>query len=373
LLAGEPGIGKSTLVLQVLAGVSAAGGRALLVTGEESLEQVSDRAARLGLQNDGVRASAAISVVALLTAAEAERPDVLVVDSVQTLQNPALEQSPGTVSQVRECTARLVAHAKNTGTSVLIVGHVTKDGSVAGPKALEHVVDTVLVLEGERTGSFRLLRAVKNRFGSCEETGVFMMQPGGLEAVADPSSMLLADRCVGTSGSVVFPALEGTRPVLAEIQALVTPQSTQPPRRVSTGTDVKRLALVLAVLTQRAELPLHTQDVFIASAGGISLKEPAADLAVAAAIFSAFNDLPVDPQAIAFGEIGLGGEVRRVPAVDRRLKEAARLGFTKAIVPRGSSVGSPGLDVTEVADVREAFARLPRAVTPRLGATAAAW
>ena len=361
LLAGEPGIGKSTLVLQMLAGVGGAGGRALLITGEESLEQVSARAARLRLQDHGIQACAATSISEVMTTASSQRPDVLVVDSVQTLQDPALDQSPGTVTQVRECTARLVSFAKQTGTSVVIVGHVTKDGSVAGPKALEHVVDSVLVLEGERTGSFRLLRAMKNRFGSCEETGVFTMEVHGLEVVADPSSMLLADRLIGTSGSIVFPSLEGTRPVLAELQALVTPQSTQPARRVCTGTDSKRLALVLAVLAQRAALPLHAHDVFVASAGGIALKEPAADLTVAAAIYSAFHDIPVDPGVIVFGEIGLGGEIRRVPHVERRLKEAARLGFSLAIVPRGSAVKKSQLDVVEVSDVREAFARMPRA------------
>ncbi|MEA2499398.1 MAG: hypothetical protein QOH26_1803 [Actinomycetota bacterium] len=372
LLAGEPGIGKSTLVLQMLAGIASSGARSLLVTGEESLEQVSSRAARLGLQERGVMASAATSVTALLAAVEAERPDVIVVDSLQTLQDPELEQPPGSVAQVRGCTARLVAYAKQTGASVVGVGHVTKDGSVAGPKTLEHVVDAVLVLEGERTGAIRFLRAVKNRFGSCEETGVFVMSQSGLEAVADPSSMLLADRCVGSPGSIIFPALEGTRPVLAELQALVTTQSTQPPRRVSTGTDAKRLALVLAVLAQRAELSLHAHDVFIAAAGGIALREPAADLAVAAAIYSTFAEVPIDPEVVVVGEIGLGGEVRRVPGIGRRLKEATRLGFTSAVVPRGTATDGVGLEVIEVASVREAFARLPRAV-PGPGAVAEAW
>ncbi|MEA2460680.1 MAG: hypothetical protein QOH90_857 [Actinomycetota bacterium] len=372
LLAGEPGIGKSTLVLQVLAGVSAAGRKTLLATGEESLAQVSSRAARLGLQDKGVVATAAVAVTAAIAASEKERPEVLVVDSIQTLHDPAVEQAPGSVPQVRECAARLVRHAKETGTSLVIVGHVTKDGTVAGPKTLEHVVDTVLFLEGERTGSIRLLRVMKNRFGSCEETGVFTMSERGLEVVADPSSMLLADRCAGMAGSAIFPALEGTRPVLAEMQALVAKSNAQPARRVATGIDGKRLALILAVLSARTDLSFWDHDVYVAAAGGIAVKEPAADLAAAAALYSTMSDTILDPGLVVVGELGLGGEVRRVPAIDRRLAEASRMGFTSALAPRGVERPPPGLRIIEVSHIRDAFAHLAT-LTARPEAVAAAW
>jgi DNA repair protein RadA/Sms len=358
LLAGEPGIGKSTLVLQMLAGIAGTGGKALLATGEESLAQVSGRGRRLGLQDKGVAAVAATSVSAVIASADKEKPDVLVVDSVQTLHDPELDQAPGSVTQVRECAARLVMHAKAAGTSVVLVGHVTKDGSVAGPKTLEHVVDTVLLLEGERSGALRFLRVMKNRFGSCEETGVFVMGRTGLEAVADPSSMLLADRRVGTTGSVIFPAIEGSRPVLAEVQALVSRTNAPQPRRVATGVDPKRLSLLLAVLSERGKLSLSSADVFVASAGGVLVREPAADLAVAGAIFSTCNELPLDPGLVVLGELGLGGEVRRVPGSERRLAEAKRLGFRFAITPRGVERPPEGLQVIEVSDVLEFFDRL---------------
>lgn len=365
LLAGEPGIGKSTIVLQMLAGIASSGGKAMLITGEESLGQVSGRAARLQLQNAGIVAVAATSITSVLAAAEQEAPDVLVVDSVQTLQDPDLEQAPGSVTQVRDCAARLVAFAKRTGSAVVMVGHVTKDGAVAGPKTLEHVVDAVLFLEGERTGALRLLRAVKNRFGSCEETGVFVMSARGLEAVADPSSMLLADRRTGMTGSAIFPALEGSRPLLAELQALVTKDGGSPqPRRVATGVDSKRLALLLAVLVERAGLKIASHDVFIASAGGIAVREPAADLAVAAAIFSTFRDLPLEPGLAVMGELGLGGEVRRVPGIERRLAEAARLGFTVAVTPRGVERVPAGIRIIEVPDIVAAFGELSKLRAP---------
>lgn len=359
LLAGEPGVGKSTLVLQILAGISSAGSKAMLVTGEESLGQVSGRAARLGLHDKGIVAVAASSIATVLAASERERPDVLVVDSVQTLQDPDLDQAPGSVTQVRDCAARLVSHAKRTGTVVVMVGHVTKDGAVAGPKILEHVVDTVLFLEGERSGALRMLRAIKNRYGSCDETGVFLMTGRGLEAVRDPSSMLLADRRLGMTGSAIFPALEGSRPILAELQALVTRNGTSPqPRRVATGVDPKRLSLLLAILSSRAGLKIADQDVFIASVGGISVKEPAADLATAAAIYSTMRDLPLDPGLVVLGELGLGGEVRRVPGIERRLAEAARLGFTAALTPRGDNRHPEGMRVVQVGDISSALSRL---------------
>jgi DNA repair protein RadA/Sms len=372
LLAGEPGIGKSTLVLQVLAGAAGAGRKTLLVTGEESIEQVSGRVSRLQLQDRGVVAIAAVSVTAAIAASENERPDVLVVDSIQTLHDPSVEQAPGSVIQVRECAARLVRHAKETGTSLVIVGHVTKDGNVAGPKTLEHVVDTLLFLEGERTGSMRFLRVMKNRFGSCEETGVFSMSQRGLEAVADPSSMLLADRCEGMAGSAIFPALEGTRPLLAEMQALVARSNSQPARRVATGVDAKRLALILAVLSARTDLSFWDQDVYVAAAGGVAVKEPAADLAAAAALYSTISDVVLEKGLVVMGELGLGGEVRRVPGIERRLSEAARMGFTSALTPRGVERQPAGMRIIEVAHIRDAFAQLSSLTTPR-EAVAAAW
>jgi DNA repair protein RadA/Sms len=242
-----------------------------------------------------------------------------------------------------------------------MVGHVTKDGSVAGPKTLEHVVDAVLFLEGERTGGLRLLRAIKNRFGTCEETGVFVMSGRGLEAVADPSSMLLDDRRVGATGSAIFPALEGSRPLLAELQALLTRDGASPqPRRVATGVDPKRLALLLAVLVERAGLKIAGHDVFLASVGGMTVREPAADLAAAAAIFSTFQNVALDPGLVVMGELGLGGEVRRVPGIERRLAEATRLGFTVALTPRGVGRVPEGMRIIEVPDISTAFDELSR-------------
>jgi DNA repair protein RadA/Sms len=278
LLAGEPGIGKSTLVLQLIDGLVRFGRSALLITGEESIGQVALRATRLGVSRKRFRVAATSSLADVLALAISENPDVLVVDSVQTLENPDLDQSPGSLIQVRECAAALVRYAKARDTCVILVGHVTKEGAVAGPKTLEHIVDSVLALEGERTGTVRLLRATKNRFGSCDETGVFTMGERGLEAVGDPSAMLLADRRKGVSGSVVFCGLEGTRPVLVELQSLVVNGSPPNVRRVPIGVDAKRLALLVGVLHSRAELDLSEKDLFVAAAGGFVIREPAADL-----------------------------------------------------------------------------------------------
>lgn len=351
LLAGEPGIGKSTLVLQLLDSLRKGSFSSLMITGEESLAQVSLRAARLGVAAQDLQALATTSLPAVLGAATTVAPDVLVVDSVQTLEDPAQEQAAGTVTQVRSCAASLVRFAKASGTCVVLVGHVTKDGNVAGPKVLEHVVDAVLTIEGERTGAFRLLRALKNRFGSCEETGVFTMSERGLEAVEDPSAMFLADRRAGIEGSIVFPGLEGTRPLLMELQALVCKSEIPQPRRVTTGIDARRLALLLGVMTQRTGHSFITKDVFLAAAGGLSVSEPAADLPVCLALHSAAVGRPVDPGMVAFGEVGLGGEVRRVPGADRRLAEAQRLGFTTAVVPRGIERKPSGMRVIEVSDL----------------------
>ena len=355
LLAGEPGIGKSTLVLQLIDGLVRSGRSALLITGEESIGQVALRATRLGVSREQFRAAATSSLADVLALAISEDPDVLVVDSVQTLENPDLDQSPGSLIQVRECAAGLVRFAKATGTCVILVGHVTKEGAVAGPKTLEHIVDSVLALEGERTGTVRLLRATKNRFGSCDETGVFTMGERGLEAVGDPSAMLLADRRKGVSGSVVFCGLEGTRPVLVELQSLVVAGSPPNVRRVPIGVDAKRLALLVGVLHSRAELNLSDKDLFVAAAGGFVVREPAADLPLCLALNSAARKQAVADDVVAIGEVGLGGEVRRVPGLQRRLAEAARLGFRRALVPRGPTPTMPGLEIIEVTDINHAL------------------
>ncbi|MBA3430202.1 MAG: DNA repair protein RadA, partial [Actinobacteria bacterium] len=333
LLAGEPGIGKSTLVLQILAGAAAEGRSALLVTGEESIPQVALRARRIGAATDGIRVARATTLEEVLNACATERPELLVVDSIQTLEDSSVESAPGSVTQVRECAAALVAHAKATETVIVIVGHVTKDGGVAGPKTLEHVVDVVVALEGERHEDLRLLRVSKNRFGSCAETGVFVMNASGLDPVEDPSGMMLGDRRPGIAGSVVFPSLEGTRPVLVEIQALVTPTKLVPPRRVALGVDARRLTLMLGVLSKSQKVRFGDHDVFVAVTGGLAVREPAGDLALCLALLSAIKEVRILPGIVAFGEVGLGGEVRRVPGPDRRLSESARLGFDAAIVP----------------------------------------
>ena len=353
LLAGEPGIGKSTLVLQLMSSLMSAGVPSLLVSGEESLDQVAMRATRLGAPADLLRASATADLGEVLAAASQEDPRVVIVDSIQTLNDADDDGAPGSVSQVRACASALVRYAKLSGAIVILVGHVTKEGGVAGPKTLEHVVDAVLLLEGERSGSLRLLRATKNRFGPCDETGVFTMNGKGLAGVPDPSSLLLGDRRTGVPGSIVFPLLEGTRPVLVEIQALITQTELKHARRVAIGLDARRLTLLLGVISRHATHVFSQKDVFAAAAGGLSVKEPAADLALCLAVMSAAGDLPVAPDVIAVGQVGLGGEVRKVPAVERRLVEAARLGFRVALVPEGQA-SHPDIRTHEVSDLSHA-------------------
>lgn len=354
LLAGEPGIGKSTLVLQLLAGLALGGARVLLATGEESANQVGSRAARLGVAAPALRVMATGSCPAVLSSATSEGADVVVVDSIQTLTDPEVDGAPGAVGQVRECAARLVRHAKETGCTVVLVGHVTKEGSVAGPKTLEHMVDVVLSLEGERAGSLRLLRSLKNRYGSCDETGVLVMEGEGLLPVDDPSALLLQDRRSDVAGSIVFPTLEGSRAVLLEIQALVDSASGAQPRRTSVGIDARRLTLACALLGRRVGLSLGERDVFVAVAGGLRVAEPAGDLALCLALASGATGSVVERDLVAVGEVGLAGEVRRVPGIDRRLVEARRMGFTRALVPSCDVRAPADMAVIAVADVATA-------------------
>lgn len=335
LVGGEPGIGKSTLLLQVAASLTAGGVEVLYVSGEESPLQVKLRAERLG-DGEGVQLLCETSLEHVLNAASGVRPAVMVIDSIQTMATEELEGAPGNVGQVRECAARLMRFAKTSGATVLVVGHVTKGGGIAGPKTLEHIVDTVLYFEGEGTGDHRILRATKNRFGSVDEIGVFRMTEDGLAGVGNPSALFLGDREVRASGSAITALLEGTRPVLVEVQALAAKAGFGTPQRVATGFDGRRLALLLAVLDKRAGLSFAPLDVFLNVVGGLRMQEPAGDLAVAAALASSVYDQALPPDAVFIGEVGLAGEIRPVSQAERRLAEAAQLGFrTVYLAERG--------------------------------------
>ena len=343
LLAGEPGIGKSTLLLQTTGALAANGLRCAYVSGEEGIEQIRLRATRLGFSDAPVHLAAATSVRDILTSLDnAAPPDIIVVDSIQTMYLDTLDSAPGTVTQVRGAAQELIRYAKRSGSVLLVVGHVTKDGQIAGPRVLEHMVDAVLYFEGERGHQFRIVRAVKNRFGPTDEIGVFEMTGAGLTQVPNPSTLFLNPERGPVPGAAVFAGIEGTRPVLVEIQALVAPGSPGSPRRTVVGWDSGRLAMVLAVLEARAGLSLGSSDVFLNVAGGLRIAEPAADLAVAAAIVSSYADRPVREGTVVFGEIGLSGEVRPVAQAAARLKESAKLGYTHAIVPRPASKSSGG-------------------------------
>ena len=352
LVGGEPGIGKSTLLLQCAARLQQAGIPILYAAGEESAEQVKLRADRLSEDAGSVHVLPEVRLDGIIGHASSLGARVVIVDSIQTTYTDDLEGAPGNVGQVRECAARLMRFSKETGTATLLVGHVTRSGGIAGPKTLEHIVDTVLYFEGEASSEFRVLRAVKNRFGSVDEVGIFEMSGTGLRPVANPSAAFLAGRDPGSSGSAVTALMEGTRPVLVEIQALASKAGFGTPQRVATGLDQKRLAVLLAVLERRAGLPFHQLDVFVNVTGGVRLIEPASDLAVVAALCSSMHDRSVPPDTVFLGEVGLGGEVRPVAGADRRLAEAARLGFRQAFVPSRLKTTAT-ISTTPVAHVSE--------------------
>jgi DNA repair protein RadA/Sms len=356
LLGGEPGIGKSSLLLQAAAALSRSGSRCLLVTAEESAAQVRLRAERLGAVAPGLQLLAETGLPEVLAAVEHVRPDVLVVDSIQTVLDPEVGAAPGTISQVRACAARLVREARERALTTVLVGHVTKDGALAGPRVLEHLVDTVLGFDGDRHHALRLLRADKHRFGSTAELGVFEMTDAGLLGVPDPSGLFLADRHRGIAGSVVVPTLEGHRPLLVEVQALVTGTNLPSPRRSAIGLDQRRLVLLLAVLDRRTALAFGSSDVHASVVGGVRLVEPGADLGVALALASARTGVPVPDDVVACGEVGLGGELRQVGATTRRLAEAARLGFRRAIVPASAPDPPPGIVALRAPTLKEAMA-----------------
>lgn len=336
LIGGDPGIGKSTLLLQVLAGLDEAVGT-LYITGEESLQQVHLRARRLGVEAGGLRLLAETCVERVLDMAAAERPQVLVIDSVQTLFTEALSAAPGAVSQLREASAMLVRYAKQTGTAVILVGHVTKEGVIAGPRVLEHMVDTVLYFENDPGNRYRIIRSVKNRFGAVNELGVFAMTDGGLKEVANPSAIFLSRHDEPVPGSVVMVTREGSRPMLVEVQALVDESHLHNPRRVTLGPDPNRLAMLLAVLHRHGGVAMFDQDVFVNVVGGMRVNETAADLPVLAAALSSLRDRPLPEDMVIFGELGLAGEVRPVQGGEERLREAAKHGFKRAIVPKANA------------------------------------
>jgi len=356
LVAGDPGIGKSTLMTEL--GKYLPDRRVLYVTGEESARQVKLRARRLGVDSTQFLLLPETNVEAIVGAVQDNAPELMIVDSIQTLFRPEIESAPGSVSQVRESAAALIHLAKEIGMPTFIVGHVTKAGSIAGPRVLEHMVDTVLYLEGERHHAFRILRTVKNRFGSTNEIGVFEMRDTGMKEVDNPSEIFLSERSYGVSGSTVVCSLEGTRPVLVEIQALVTPTSYPSPQRTATGIDTRRLQMLLAVLEKREGLRLSTQDVFVNVAGGVHLGEPAIDLGVLVAVTSSFRDVPADTGTALIGEVGLGGEVRAVSQIEMRLKEVSRLGFARAVCPSHNLKGitrPKGLNVSGVESLHAAL------------------
>ncbi|MBN1999015.1 DNA repair protein RadA [candidate division KSB1 bacterium] len=358
LVGGDPGIGKSTLLLQEAVGLAESGQTVLYVTGEESVRQTKLRAERLNLNSEQLYILAETELEYTLSAVERLNPGVVILDSIQTIFTSLLESAPGSISQVRECALQLLQLAKTKNIPVFLVGHVTKEGYLAGPKVLEHMVDTLLLFEGDRDHFYRLLRAVKNRFGSTREIGVFEMNEKGLQDVPNPSAVFLAERRMENSGSSVICCMEGTRPILVELQALAAPTKYGMPQRTTTGLDGKRVTMLIAVLEKRLDFNLGIMDVFVNAIGGIRIDEPAADLGVAACIASSAGNRVIDPHALVIGEIGLGGEVRSVSHIDSRLAEAEKMGFKRAIVPRynmKSSTHKGKLDIITVESVQESF------------------
>ena len=359
LIGGDPGIGKSTLLLQALAALGGAA-RVLYVSGEESARQVALRARRLGVDAGAVELLAESQLERVLAELQARAPEVAVIDSIQTLYSEALASAPGSVSQVRECAAQLTRFAKASGTALLLVGHVTKEGAIAGPRVLEHIVDCVLYFEGDTHSSFRLVRAIKNRFGAVNELGVFAMTEKGLKGVSNPSALFLSQHGQEVAGSCVMVTQEGTRPLLVEIQALVDESPLSNPRRLTVGLEQNRLAMLLAVLHRHAGVAARDQDVFVNAVGGVKIDEPAADLPVLLAIVSSLRGRPLPPKMVAFGEVGLAGEVRPVQRGQERLREASKLGFTQALVPHANRPRSPieGMEIIAVSRIDEAVQAL---------------
>src|SRR5579863_1690809 len=359
LVGGDPGIGKSTIILQALGKYAQAGGHAIYISGEEAMAQVRMRGARMGLSEAPLMLGAATNVEDILATLEAGRaPGIVAIDSIQTLWTGALDAAPGTIAQVRTASFNLVRYAKASGAALILVGHVTKDGQIAGPKAVEHLVDAVLYFEGERGHHFRVLRAVKNRFGPTDEIGVFEMTGKGLAEVANPSALFLGDRNSVSPGAAIFAGLEGTRPLLVEVQALVAAAGYGTPRRAVVGWDSGRLAMILAVLEARAGLGVSSNDVYLNIAGGLRITEPAADLAAAAALVSSALDAALPQDCVVFGEISLSGDVRAVSRSEMRLKEAAKLGFSRALAPQAAATAQAGVAVTGVSRLAEAMTRI---------------
>jgi len=359
LIGGDPGIGKSTVLLQVAEGLARGDRKVLYVSGEESEAQVKLRASRLGVSAKGIYLLSETSVERVITVVSELSPFAMIVDSIQTMFTSDLPGAPGAVGQVRECAGRLVFYGKKAGVSVFLVGHVTKEGTIAGPRVLEHLVDTVLYFEGEKGHPFRILKAVKNRFGSTNEIGVFEMRATGLAEVPDPSGLFLSERSGETSGTIVFPAVEGTRPLLVEVQALASQSFLAMPRRTTLGADTNRVILLCAILEKKAGFSLYNQDIFVNVAGGIRIDETAADLALLCAVAGSYKDLVIPPGTAAFGEVGLGGEVRAVPMAESRLNEAAKLGFTRVLLPASNAdrlASKFPLSLVPVHHVREALA-----------------
>jgi DNA repair protein RadA/Sms len=368
LMAGDPGIGKSTLLIQTTAALARAGHRAVYISGEEAVGQVRLRAERLGLRDMPVELAAETAVEDIIaTLSEGKTPRLVIIDSIQTMWTDTVESAPGTVTQVRGSVQALIRFAKRSGAAIMLVGHVTKDGQIAGPRVVEHMVDAVLSFEGEGSHQFRILRAVKNRFGPTDEIGVFEMTGAGLREIANPSELFLSERDLGQAGTAVFAGIEGTRPLLVEIQALVAPTSLGTPRRAVVGWDPSRLSMVLAVLEAHCGVKLGGHDVYLNVAGGMRIQEPAADLAAAAALISSLANAPLPAEAVYFGEISLSGAVRPVAQAPARLKEAAKLGFTRAVMPEAAraDAGDPGLKVTDVGSLASLVADVAALGRPR--------